>query len=27
MRNFVPTSLVERAGKHVGWYIFARATK
>jgi ubiquinone/menaquinone biosynthesis C-methylase UbiE len=26
-RHFVPTSLVERAGKHVGWYIFARATK
>lgn len=27
LRHFVPKSLAERAGKHVGWYIFARAIK
>jgi SAM-dependent methyltransferase len=27
LRHFVPKSFAERAGKHVGWYIFARATK
>jgi ubiquinone/menaquinone biosynthesis C-methylase UbiE len=27
LRHFVPKSLAERAGKHVGWYIFARAVK
>ncbi len=27
LRHFVPASLAERAGRHVGWYIFARATK
>jgi ubiquinone/menaquinone biosynthesis C-methylase UbiE len=27
LRYFVPALLAERAGKHVGWYIFARAIK
>lgn len=27
MRRFVPKSFAERAGKHVGWFIFARAIK
>ena len=27
LRHFVSASLAERAGKFVGWYIFARATK
>jgi 2-polyprenyl-3-methyl-5-hydroxy-6-metoxy-1,4-benzoquinol methylase len=27
LRPWVPRSLVERAGRYVGWYIFARATK
>jgi ubiquinone/menaquinone biosynthesis C-methylase UbiE len=27
LRGLVPTSFCEFAGKHVGWYIFARATK
>jgi SAM-dependent methyltransferase len=27
LRHFVPASLAERAGMHVGWYIFARAIK
>ncbi|HEY5255844.1 MAG TPA: class I SAM-dependent methyltransferase [Acidobacteriaceae bacterium] len=27
LRRFVPASLLERAGRHVGWYIFARAIK
>jgi ubiquinone/menaquinone biosynthesis C-methylase UbiE len=27
LRHLVPTSFTERAAKHVGWYIFARATK
>ena len=26
-RLFVPASLVERAKKHIGWFIFALATK
>jgi ubiquinone/menaquinone biosynthesis C-methylase UbiE len=27
LRRFIPKSWAERAGKHVGWYVFARATK
>jgi ubiquinone/menaquinone biosynthesis C-methylase UbiE len=27
LRRFIPKSWAELAGKHVGWYIFARATK
>jgi ubiquinone/menaquinone biosynthesis C-methylase UbiE len=27
LQHFVPASLAERAGKHIGWYIFARAIK
>jgi SAM-dependent methyltransferase len=27
LRRFVPPVLAERAGRHVGWYIFARAIK
>jgi ubiquinone/menaquinone biosynthesis C-methylase UbiE len=27
LRRFVPALLAERVGKHLGWYLFARATK
>jgi ubiquinone/menaquinone biosynthesis C-methylase UbiE len=27
LRHFVPASLAQRAGRHVGWYIFAHAIK
>jgi len=27
LRRLVPASWAERAGKHVGWYLFARAVK
>ena len=27
LRRLVPGSLAERAGRHVGWFIFARAIK
>jgi ubiquinone/menaquinone biosynthesis C-methylase UbiE len=27
LRRFIPESWAERAGKHVGWYLFARAIK